>query len=54
MLPKENKKLMRVRDIYGLYNSEAYEEVQRYFTSKNLQQGSKLQQVCKSETRLCS
>lgn len=48
MLPKENKKLMRVRDIYGLYNSETYEEVQRYFATKNLQHGSKLQQICKS------
>lgn len=54
MLPKENKKLMRVRDIYGLYTSELHEEVQRYFATKNLQQGVKLQQMCRSETRLCS
>lgn len=54
MLPKETKKLLRVRDIYGLYNHEMYEQVSRYFNTKNSQQGGKLQQYCKNETRLYS
>jgi hypothetical protein len=54
MLPKESKKLARVRGIYGLYNFEMYEEIQRYFSTKNVQQGQRLQQCCKNETRMCS
>lgn len=31
-----------------------YEEINRYFTTKNTQLGNKLQQSCKNETRLYS
>jgi hypothetical protein len=54
MLPRDTKKLAKVRDIYGLFNNEMHEEIVRYFSSKNQQLGAKLQKSCKNETRLCS
>ncbi len=54
MLPKETRKLSKIRDVYGLYNHEMYEETFRYFTTKNIQLANRLQNCCRSETRLCT
>ena len=54
MLPKETAKLAKIRDVYGLYNAEMYEEISRYFATKNAQLANRLETCCRTETRLCT
>lgn len=54
MLPKETRKLAKMRDVYALYSTEMVRELRRYFEHKNGELGSYFTQWCRNETRLCS
>ena len=54
MLPKETRKLAKMRDVYALYSTAIGGELERYYRCKNKELGEQFVQWCHQETRLCS
>jgi len=43
-----------MREKYALYNFQMYEELNRFYTSKNFHIGRYLQEYCRHETKISS